>query len=239
MAGLEGRSILVTGASGNLGGAVCRRLLAEGAKVAALVSRPEAGEKLRAALGAGERLFPISGQLGDEASGEAAVAAAEAAAGPLWAVAHTVGGWAGGTNVADASLAALDAMLGANLKTAFVVARAAMRSFARRGAGHFVAVAAHSVATGRGLAGGAAYAASKAALIALVHALADEGAPLGVRANCVAPGTMQTPQNAAAMPGADQSRWVSLDEVAAAIAFLCSPASAAVTGTVLLLPERP
>lgn len=238
MAALEGRTALVTGASGNLGTAVCRRLLAGGAKVAGLVRSEAAGEELRAALGAAERFAPIVGELTDEASAESAVAAVEARLGPLWAAVHTVGGWAGGKPVAQSGLRDLDAMLSVNLKTAFVLARAALRSFELRREGRLVNVAAYTAAVGVKLAGSAAYAASKAGLIGLTRALAEEGAAIGVRANCVAPGTMRTPQNSAGMPAADASRWVALEEVAEAIAFLCDPAASGVNGNVVLLPER-
>ena len=238
MAGLSNRTVLVTGASGNLGQAVCRRLLAGGAKVAGLVTKADAADRLRTALGAAERFRPIVGELSDDASAEAAVAAAEAALGPLWAAVHTVGGWAGGKSVAESAVADLDAMLAVNLKTAFVLARAAMRSFAPRKEGRIVAVAANTAAASVKLAGSAAYAASKAGLIGLVKALAEEGASVGVRASCVAPGTMRTPQNAAGMPSADASKWVALEEVAEAIAFLCDPAASGVNGNVVLLPER-
>jgi len=238
MAGLQNHTILVTGAAGNLGQAVCRRLLAGGASVAGLVKSPEAGDRLQAALGAAERFWPVVGELGDDQSAEKIVAAAEARFGPLWAAVHTVGGWAGGKPVADSGVADLDAMLSVNLRTAFVLARAAMRSFAPRKEGRIVAVAAYTAAASVKLAGSAAYAASKAGLIGLVKALAEEGAAIGVRASCVAPGTMRTPQNSAGMPAADASRWVALEEVAEAIAFLCDPAASGVNGSVVLLPER-
>ena len=238
MAALSQRTVLVTGASGNLGQAVCRKLLAEGARVAGLVTKAEAGDRLRTALGAGQPFQPIVGQLSDDASAEAVVAAAEAKLGPLWAAVHTVGGWAGGKPVADSGVADLDAMLAVNLRTAFVLSRAAMRSFAPRKEGRIVAVAAYTAAASVKLAGSAAYAASKAGLIGLIKAVAEEGAAVGVRASCVAPGTMRTPQNAAGMPSADASRWVALEEVAAAISFLCDPAASGVNGNVVLLPER-
>ena len=232
---LEGLPVVVTGASGNLGAAVCKRLLADGARVAALVTRAESGDKLRAALGAGERVSTHLADLGSQAAAEAALAEAEARHGPLWGAVHTVGGWSGGKRVAEAEVADLDAMLAVNLRTAFVVAGAAMRRFAERRGGRLVTVAAFNVASGTRLAGNAAYAAAKAGLIALTRALAEEGAPLGIRDNCIAPDTLRTPQNAAAMPSADPSHWVSLEDAAAAIALLCSPACAA-NGSVLLVP---
>jgi NAD(P)-dependent dehydrogenase (short-subunit alcohol dehydrogenase family) len=125
-------------------------------------------------------------------------------------------------------------MLNANLRTAFVIARAAVRAFGSRG-GRIVNVASWTTATGIHNAGIAAYHASKAALIALTRSLADEGAPLGIGANCVAPGAMRMAKNSRF---GDPARQVPVEDVAEAIAFLCDPAAAGVTGNVVLLPER-
>jgi NAD(P)-dependent dehydrogenase (short-subunit alcohol dehydrogenase family) len=81
----------------------------------------------------------------------------------------------------------------------------------------------------------APYAVSKAAVVAFTRCLAEEGNALGIRANCIVPGILDTPGNREAMPGADRSGWVSCERVASAIAFLCSPASSGVNGATLLM----
>ena len=239
---LQGLSIIVSGASGNLGAAVCKRLLADGARVAALVTRAESGEKLEAALGAGERVVPLVADLGDARAAEAAFAAAEKALGPLFAAVHTVGGWAGGKRVAEAEVADLDAMLAVNLRTAFIFAGAAMRRFAERRAGRIVTVAALTVATGTRLAGNAPYAASKAGLIALSKVLAVELAP-AIRVNVVCPGAVDTPMLRTTFPDDDAiarisaryalQRMATADEVANAVLFLLSDESSFITGATL------
>jgi NAD(P)-dependent dehydrogenase (short-subunit alcohol dehydrogenase family) len=83
-----------------------------------------------------------------------------------------------------------------------------------------------------------AYAASKAGVLRLVEAFAAELKRDGVRVNAVIPGTMDTPQNRAAMPKADPSNWVTTAEVAAAIAFLLDPSASGVTGAALQAPGR-
>ena len=220
---LQGRSVVVTGASGNLGTAVCTRLLREGARVVALVRRASdpvvAGAVLQVA------------NLEVEAEVEAAYSAAE----PVWASVHCAGGWAGGA-VAGTSVETFDRMIALNLRSAFLCCRAALRRMEPRGEGRIVNVAAYDPAMLQGIGGAAAYGISKAGVVALTKAVAEGGR--GVRCSCVAPGTLRTPQNAGGMPGADQGRWVPLEEVAEAIAYLISPEAGAANGAVLTLPSR-
>ena len=217
---LAGRSIVVTGASGNLGRAVCARLAREGARVVPFVHQKRSGD---------ERAVELT----DERSVEAAFDGIPA---PLWAAVNCAGGWKGGSAVADTTIDMFEAMMGSNLRSAFVVSRAALRPFGPDG-GRIVNVTSATAATLVGLAGSSAYAAAKAGVIALTKAIAEEGALTGVRASCVAPGTMRTPQNERAMPGVGSARWVQVEAVAEAIAFLCDPASTAVNGAVVTLPS--
>jgi NAD(P)-dependent dehydrogenase (short-subunit alcohol dehydrogenase family) len=217
---LAGRSIVVTGASGNLGRAVCARLARDGARVVPFVHEKRSAE---------ERAVELT----DESAVEAGF---DGIAAPLWAAVNCAGGWKGGSPVRDTSTEIFEAMIATNLRSAFLVSRAALRRFGPEG-GRIVNVAAATAAALVGLAGAAAYAAAKAGVIALTKAIAEEGALTGVRASCVAPGTMRTPQNERAMPGVGSSRWVEVDAVAEAIAFLCDPRSSAVNGAVVTLPS--
>jgi NAD(P)-dependent dehydrogenase (short-subunit alcohol dehydrogenase family) len=207
MSTIEKRCVVVTGASGNLGSAVVARLQREGATVVSF-TRHEA-------------------DLSDEAQVEAAYDKVLERHGSLWASVHCAGGWAAG-KVAQTSADVLEKMLDINLRSAFLCCRAALRRM--RGDGRIVNVAALSAATFQGVAGSAAYNASKAAVIALTKSIAEEGT--GVRANCVAPGTLRTPQNGN-LPGQ-----VPLEDVVEAILYLVSPEAGAVNGAVLTLPAR-
>ena len=149
---------------------------------------------------------------------------------------NCAGGWRGGSPVRDTPIEIFDAMIATNLRSAFLVSRAALRHFGPEG-GRIVNVAAAIASALVGVAGSGAYVAAKAGVIALTKALAEEGAASNVRASCVAPGTMRTPQNERAMPGVGSARWVEVDAVAEAIAFLCDPRSSAVNGAVITLPS--
>ena len=220
---LNGRCVVVTGASGNLGTAVCKRLLREGARVMAVVRR----ESDRVADG----VLLQAADLEVEAAVEAAYSAAE----PVWASVHCAGGWVGGT-VAETSLATFEKMIALNLRSAFLCCRAALRRMEPRGEGRIVNVAAWDAALLANIGGAAAYGISKAGVVALTKAIGEGGR--GVRCSCVAPGTLKTRQNASAMSSADQSKWVPLEDVAEAIAWLVSPESGAVNGAVVTLPSR-
>ena len=217
--GLTGRTIVVTGASGNLGRAVCARLVEGGARLVPFVHEKRSPE---------ERAVELT----DERSVEAGF---EGIAG-LWAAVNCAGGWKGGAPVRETPVEVFEEMVGSNLRSAFLVSRAALRRFGPEG-GRIVNVSAAIAASLTGIGGSAAYAAAKAGVIALTKALAEEGAATGVRANCVAPGILRTPNNERAMPGANTARWVKMEDVAEAIAFLCDPRSAAVNGAVVTLPS--
>lgn len=236
---LEGRCIVVTGASGALGSAVCARLLRGGARVVALVHKEAARAPLLGALAgaepsAGERVEAVVAELASEVSVEAAYDAAAQRFGTLWGSVHCAGGWAGGTPLSETSVEAFEQMIALNLRSTFLASRAAAR---RMGAGgRIVNVAAYYPAIGSGLAGASAYAASKAAVIALTQALAEEGVASGLRASCVAPAGMLTAANARGLSPEQQRALVPLEDVAEAIAFLCSRESGALSGSVLKFP---
>jgi NAD(P)-dependent dehydrogenase (short-subunit alcohol dehydrogenase family) len=204
---MQGRLVVVTGASGNLGAAVVSRLQRAGASVAGLTRK--------------------DADLSDEAQVERAYDAAVQRFGALLGSVHCAGGWAGG-KVAETPVDVFTKMIDINLRSAFLCSRAALRRM--RGEGRIVNVAAINAAHLTGVGGSAAYAASKAGVIALTRAIAEEAARTGIRCNCVAPAAMRTPQNG---PSPGQ---VPLEDVAEGILYLLSPESGAVNGAVLTFP---
>lgn len=220
------RVALITGGAGGLGSACVNAFLADGWHVAVPTHHGGGGDALREAAGRhGDRLTWFDADLTTEDGASASVARTLEWAGRLDAVVHTVGGYAGGAPLHEAPVDTWDRMMDVNLRSAYLVARAALPRLHEGGS--LVFVSSRAALTGRK--GHAAYAVSKAALLTLVEAIAEEQKGRA-RANAVLPGTIDTPENRAAMPGANHDAWTTPDEIARVILFLASPASAPVSG---------
>lgn len=216
--------VLITGAKGGLGSAVTTTFLNAGHTVIGVSRSISAADFPHA------NFVPV-------ATGIDRITDVIRQAEPLDAVVHLVGGWTGGLPVADAPEEALAQMLDINTASTWQVLRAAIPALRKAGGGRIVAVG--SRAAVEPAAGSGAYSAAKAAMVALVRAVAIEEASQGITANCVLPGTMDTAGNRAAMPAADRSRWVPTERVASLILWLASEAGASVTGAALPIYGEP
>lgn len=214
------RTILVTGGTGALGTAVTRRLLDDGNHVAATWVVKEEAEALREELGPSERLLLVETDVTDPGSIATTVGDIEGDFGPIDALIHLVGAWKGGEPVHEASPETWDRMLDLNLRSAFLCSRAVLPAMRKKGWGRIIFVSSRTARQDRS--GEAAYAVAKAGVAVLAEAIAEENRGLDVTANVVAPSTLDTPANRAAMTDADFSAWVPPDDVAANIAFLVS-----------------
>jgi len=226
-------AVIVTGATGALGSAVVGELVAQGTRVAAPFRHVGSWRALQDAVR--QRSAKPDLLVGIEAAIDTAEAAARfvndaaAALGTLDGVALVAGGWSGGARFEASPADEWDKVLRQNLDTAAHVCRAALPHLLR-GGGSVVAVGSHAALTaGSGM---VAYAVAKTAVHALVRVLALENRG-GVRVNAVLPGTIDTPANRRAMPGADRSKWTSPDAIARVMVFLLSPDSAPTTGALV------
>jgi NAD(P)-dependent dehydrogenase (short-subunit alcohol dehydrogenase family) len=224
------RRVLITGASGALGGSVVRRFIAAGEAVVA-VGGGEAGGL--AELAPSAQLETRRADLTSTAEVDSLFDQALGAEVAAPAVVHLVGGFRWG-KLRDLSDEDWSYLIKVNLETTFRVARASARVFERLAGGALVVVA--SPAALRGEAGVGGYAAAKAGALRLVESLAREVEAYGGRANAVLPGTMDTAANRRAMPDADFSRWVTTAAVAEVIHYLTTPAAAAVNGAAVAVP---
>ena len=222
---------IVTGGTGALGQAVVMRLLVDGMTVCVPFVVDAEDEALRArARGMGDRLLTRRADVTDPAAVETFVATVVRAHGRIDALVAGVGGFAGG-GLIDTDRATWDRMLALNLTSAYTTARAVLPGMRAAGAGRVVLVASRAALAPSG--GFIAYTVAKAAIVTLVQALAQEVREFGITVNAVAPSTMDTPGNRAAMPDSDRKGWVPVESVAAAIAWLAAEESAHVTGTVV------
>lgn len=218
------RHVVITGGTGALGGAVVGALVGAGATCTVPYVHDTEAQRFAYRGQAGVTLVRVS-DLADEAD----VAKVYDGLAP-WASIHLAGGFAMAP-VAKTDKAALLAQLDNNLISCFLCCRAAVN--AMRGGGRIVNVAARPALEWRSGAGMAAYTIAKTGVAAFTVALAEEVAKDGILVNAVAPSIMDTPANRAAMPKADFKAWPKVEDVAAAILFLASPANRVTRGAVV------
>ena len=233
---LDGKSALVTGASGGIGAAIARTLHAQGAIVALSGTRRDALDALAAELG--ERAHVCPADLREAGAADALVAAAEAAAGPLAILVNNAG--------LTRDMLALrmkdedwQTVLDVDLSAPFRLARAALKGMLRRRAGRIIGIGSIVGATGNP--GQANYAAAKAGLVGMTKALAQEVASRGITVNMVAPGFIETAmtdalgeaQRAKLSDSIPLGRLGKPGDIAAAVLYLASDEAAWVTGATL------
>jgi len=230
----EGKIAWVTGATGGVGPAVVQALLDAGAVVVAAGLKAEKFEELKAQVGEpGGRWFAQAVDLADPAAVAASTAEILGQHGRIDILVAVAGGWRGGQPVAETDLDTLDWLWRINMVTAFNACKAVLPAMLAQRWGRIITISARSALGGQPR--NAAYAASKAALLAFTQSLAAETRQAGITANTLLLSTVDTPANLAAMPTADRSRWVKPEQIAAAVRFLCSEEAAAISGAAIPL----
>jgi 3-oxoacyl-[acyl-carrier protein] reductase len=235
---LTGRTAFVTGATRGIGSAIAATLHAAGARVA-VVGR-DLGRATARAAALGERAAGVACDVADAAQVDAAVAAAEAALGPINVLVNNAG------LTRDQILLRMtgddwDTVLDANLKGAFHTTRAVTKGMMKQRAGRIINIA--SIVGLIGNKGQANYAASKAGLIGFTKSVAKEYASRNILVNCIAPGFIETDMTDA-LPGEAKAallhqialgRLGRPDDVAGAVLFLASDLASYITGQVLVV----
>jgi NAD(P)-dependent dehydrogenase (short-subunit alcohol dehydrogenase family) len=222
---LREKVVLITGAKGGLGTFVTNVFLEAGARVFG-VSRSIADSD-----------FPYEGftampaELSNSSSVQELVDAVVERSGRIDGLVHLVGGFAGGQPVAETEDATLERMLDLNLRSAFHLVRAVLPQMRGQGSGRILAIGSKAAVEPTAMAG--VYAASKAALVSLIRTVARENSDRRIAANVVLPGTMDTPANRAAEPGADFSKWVHPCQVAKLLVYLASDSASSTNGAVI------
>ena len=220
-----GKTVLITGAGGNLGAALAKAFHAANATLVLAERNPE---KLQEMAGAWSNTLLLPVDLLDEASVQQMAAEAVAHYGRIDVLANIAGGFTMGPSLHETELKTWEFMLNLNARSVFLTCRAIIPHMLAQQSGKIVNVAARA-----GLSGGARmapYAVSKSAVIRLTESMAAELKGHNINVNCVLPGTIDTPKNRAEMPEADWSRWVTPDAIAHVILFLAADAAAAIQG---------
>ena len=225
---MEGKIIVVTGASGALGKVVVAAALAKGARVAAI---DHAASTMEATP---DRIELGGVDLTDASEAKKAIDAAASHFGNLDALVNIAGGFAFETT-AEGDPKTWQRMYALNVLTALNASRSAIPHLSASGAGRIINVGAMgALQAGAGM---GAYAASKAGVHRLTEALAAEWKGK-ITVNAVLPSTIDTAANRASMPNADFAKWVRPEELADVILFLASDAASAVTGALIPVNGR-
>lgn len=239
MPDFERRSVVVTGATGNLGHAVVRAYLEAGAHVAIPVRDAAKAAALRDEIGplAGTAddpaLLVVTADLTDRSAMDALVDQVMRTWGRLDVLANLAGGFSLGP--AD-DIARITALWEQDVMTVITPTAACLVPMRARAYGRIVSVAAGSaLKAGRNA---AAYAMAKGAIVRWTEALAAETKDEGITANAILPGTIDHPLNRAAMPKADPKTWVQPAEAAALILFLTSTEASGITGAAVPITGR-
>jgi NAD(P)-dependent dehydrogenase (short-subunit alcohol dehydrogenase family) len=223
---------LVAGGTGGLGRAVSLAFLEQGCKVAVTYRRREEWDALQSAAGGSkERLEGQALDVTDERAVTELIGNLLGKHGRLDALINTVGGYAGGVRLWELDTRVFDQMLALNLRSGFVLSRAAVPVMLKQGYGSIVNVA--SKAAFDHASGAAAYAASKAAAVAMMNSLAADLKGTGVRVNSILPSIIDTEANRKAMPNADFTKWPKPQDIARVILFLCGDEAKLVHGAAL------
>jgi len=231
---LENRVAIISGGTGALGRAVADYFVESGARIAIpWVVEPEV-PLLKKRLGdrfSDANVFLKRADVGDEAQIATFVNEVTSKFGKLDILVNLVGGFWGGKSIADTSMAEWQAMFDINLKPTFLCCRAAVPAMKKGSYGRIVSVSSRSGLMGAG--DYAAYAIAKGAIATFTASLGEECLPDNIMVNAIAPSTIDTEANRAAMPKAKHENWVKPEDIARTVGFLCSEDNKVTAGAVI------
>src|SRR6266853_1707259 len=222
---MKGRVVLVTGAKGGLGTYVTQAFLDATATVVGT------SRKIQQSDFNNPNFTALPAEILTREGAQTLVDQVVARFGRLDVLAHTVGGFAGGQSIADTDDGTFQRMFDLNLNCVFHILRAAVPPLRKTGNGRFIAIGSRA-ALDPG-AGVGAYSASKAAMVSLLRTVALENKDVGITANVILPGTMDTPANRASIPNADVSKWVQPASVAQLVVWLADDRAAHISGNAI------
>jgi NAD(P)-dependent dehydrogenase (short-subunit alcohol dehydrogenase family) len=222
---MKDKIVLVTGANGGLGSSVTQAFLDAGAIVIG------ASRNIRQSEFDSATFTAISADLSSGQGARELIEELLSKFGRLDVLAYTVGGFAGGSAIADTDDPTFQNMFDVNLYSTFYLLRAAIPALRQSQAGRVIAIGSRAAVDPGANVG--AYSASKAAMVSLIRTVALENQDVGMTANVILPGTIDTAANRKAMPKADFSKWVQPKSIASLMVWLASEAGKDVNGAAI------
>jgi len=224
--------IVITGAAGNVGTAVAKAFAALGAKIALVDRSPERLPEIFPELSESPNCFAAPPtDVTNAESVAAAVREIHGRFGRIDILINTAGGYRAGTALHETPITDWDFMLNLNARSVFLTCREVIPRLLKQGNGKIINIASRAALSGD--AHHSAYSVSKTAVVRLTESMAAELKNAGINVNCIMPGMIDTPQNRAAMPDADFSKWVSPEAIADVILFLASDGARAISGAAI------
>jgi len=228
----SGRTVMITGASGNLGGAVVKKFYKSGSQLILFDRQPDSIKlNMPEIVSYPERFLLSKVDVTNPGSIEQAVIESLEWSGHIDILVNTVGGFYSGKSLHETPVDKLDFMIKLNLYSVFLLCRQVIPIMIDQSFGKIVNIAARPGL--KGSSNSAVYSASKSGVIRLTESMAAELKHKGINVNCVIPGTIDTPQNRKSMPDADYSRWVNPNQIADVILFLTSDEASAINGAAI------
>ncbi len=226
-----GKVVLVTGSSGGLGIEVAQAFLKNGASLVLTYHSDSSLSLLQKICRVSKNIFLIRGDFKKEDDVKTLVSEAIKKFGRIDILANAIGGYIAGKPVTAIDEKDWDEMMALNLKTAFLLSKHVVSEMLKQSSGKVIHVAARGGLKGVGL--DAAYAASKSGVIRLVESMSEEVRSKGINVNCILPSIIDTPENRAAMPNADYSKWVKPSDLARIMLFLASEDARPINGAAI------
>jgi len=227
---MKDKVVLVAGANGGLGTSVTRAFLDAGAIVVGTSRKIDQSEFTVGNFTA------VPADISNAEGARKLIADILSKFGRLDVLAHTVGGFAGGSTIAEMDDASFQGMFDVNLYATFYLLRAAIPPLRKSGNGRIIAIGSRAAVDPGPKVG--AYSASKAAMVSLIKTVALENQDSGLTANVILPGTIDTAVNRKAMPNSDFEKWVQPKSIASLIVWLASDAGKDINGAAIPIYGR-
>jgi len=228
----KGKTAIVTGGTGALGSVVAGQFFDAGANIAipynSEKSLPNIPKRL---VDKKERILLLQTDLTVEDQVNVFTDGVVKKFGTIDFLANTAGGYAGGSEIADVTVAEWDGMMNLNLKSAFLICSSVLRVMRKQKSGTIVNISAMAALSPSAKKG--PYAVSKRGVVTLTETIAEEVKGTGITANAIAPSIILTDANKQSMPKSDFTKWVTPEEISQCILYLCSHEARSISGNVI------